>query len=315
MRVMILGGGGTLGAFSAGALGVLDDAGWSADAMIGSSAGSINLLRAYAGGPRAAVDFWMSLHWAKLLWEGVKTPTLGILDEARFHARVDEGVSFEAMFHDERCIGFLVVDLCTGEVKIRGNRTEANAEELRQVAHASYSLPPLFPPVLLQGQVLSDGGLLHNAPLDAAIELGATEIVYLCNVHVVPSSGFPPTTRRAMTRYAEIFARRASNVGFADAEIREGAYRGARFLAITPPPTHRLGPMLGRMLPRKSSMQALIDRGREMAEHALVQARWASHPETMDGEAAGERWETPRTAIARMTGAAVYRMRGTRSTA
>ncbi|AKT42685.1 patatin-like phospholipase family protein [Chondromyces crocatus] len=282
MRVMILGGGGTLGAFSAGALAVLDEAGWSADAMIGSSAGSINLLRAYAGGPAASADFWLSLHWARLLWEGVRTPRSGILDEDRFHARVDERVSYDAMLHDRRFIGFLVVDLCTGRVKIRGNRTEATAEDLRQVAHASYSLPPLFPPVLLHGQVLSDGGLLYNAPLDAAIELGASEIVYLCNVHVVPSSGFPPTMRRAMTRYAEIFARRASNVGFADAEIREGAYRGARFLAITPPPTHRLGPILGRMLPRHSSMQALIERGRAMAEHALAQAQWASHPEGID---------------------------------
>lgn len=287
MRVMILGGGGTLGAFSAGALAVLDEAGWSADAMIGSSAGSINLLRAYAGGPRAAADFWVSLHWAKLLWEGIRKPTLGMLDEDRFHARVDEGVSFEALHRDRRTIGFLVVDLRTGKVQIRGNRTERSAEDLRQVAHASYSLPPLLPPVILHDQVLSDGGLLYNAPLDAAIELGAREIVYLCNVHVVPTVGFPATTRRAMTRYAEIFARRASNVGFADAEIREGAYRGARFLAITPPETHRLGPALGRMLPRKSSMLALIERGREMAQQAFTQARWASHPENEGDEADG----------------------------
>jgi len=286
MRVMILGGGGTLGAFSAGALAVLDEAGWSADAMIGSSAGSINLLRAYAGGPRAAADFWMSMHWARLLWEGIRKPTLGILDEDRFHARVDEGVSFDALLHDRRYIGFLVVDLRTGQVKIRGNRTERSGGDLRQVAHASYSLPPLLPPVILHDQVLSDGGLLHNAPLDAAIDLGASEIVYLCNVHVVPSAGFPATTRRAMTRYAEIFARRASNVGFADAEIREGAYRGARFLAITPPPTNRLGPMLGRMLPREGSMRALIDRGREMAKDALAQARWASHPEGSENKVA-----------------------------
>lgn len=279
MRVMILGGGGTLGAFSAGALEVLDEAGWSADAMIGSSAGSINLLRAYAGGPAAAGAFWTSLHWARLLWEGALTPTLGILDENRFYARVEEGVDFEALLRDRRAVGFLVVDLRTGSVTIRGNRTVSSADDLRKIARASYSLPPLFPPVILRDEVLSDGGLLHNAPLDAAIDLGASEIVYLCNVHVVPASGFPATTRRAMTRYAEIFARRASNVGFADAQIREGMYRGAHFLAITPPPTPRLGPMLGRMLPRERSMRALVDRGRQMAREALAKAPWAAHPE------------------------------------
>lgn len=283
MRVMILGGGGTLGAFSAGALTVLDEAGWVADAMIGSSAGSINLLRCYAGGPAAAEQLWTSLHWARLLWEGILTPTLGILDEDRFHARVDADVSYEALLRDRRPIGFLVVDLRSGKVSIRGNRTETSVADLQAVAHASYSLPPLFPPVLLGDQVLSDGGLLYNAPLDAAIKLGATEIVYLCNVHVVPTEGFPSSTRRAMTRYVEIFARRASNVGFADAEIREGVYRGARFLAIAPPPTNRLGPTLGRMLPRQRSMQALVDCGRETARAALATAKWASRPEEGPG--------------------------------
>lgn len=282
MRVMILGGGGTLGAFSAGALEVLDESGYYADAMIGSSAGSINLLRAYAGGHDAAARFWTSLHWTKLLWEGVRTPTLGILDEERFHARVDEGISYEHLLRDPRPISFLVVDLRSGKVALRGNRTESSVADLRAIAHASYSLPPLFPPVLLHDQVLSDGGLLYNAPLDAAIKLGATEIVYLCNVHVVPAEGFPTSTRRATTRYMEIFARRASNVGFADAEIREGVYRGARFLTIAPPPTPFLGPMLGRMLPTQRSMRALVDCGREMARAALEQAPWASHPAPAD---------------------------------
>ena len=58
MRVLILGGGGTLGAFSAGALHALERKGFVPDAMIGSSAGGINMLRWMVGGAKDAVQFW-----------------------------------------------------------------------------------------------------------------------------------------------------------------------------------------------------------------------------------------------------------------
>ena len=45
MKVLILGGGGTLGAFSAGALRALEERGFRPDAMIGSSAGGIKVIR------------------------------------------------------------------------------------------------------------------------------------------------------------------------------------------------------------------------------------------------------------------------------
>jgi predicted acylesterase/phospholipase RssA len=81
------------------------------------------------------------------------------------------------------------------------------------VSRGAYALPPLLPPVPLGDELLADGGLLHNAPLDAAVKLGATEIVYLCNVHAIPRAGFRKTsTVRSAWRYADIFFRRASNV-------------------------------------------------------------------------------------------------------
>ena len=52
MKVLILGGGGTLGAFSAGALHALERKGFVPDAMIGSSAGGINMLRWMVGGAK-----------------------------------------------------------------------------------------------------------------------------------------------------------------------------------------------------------------------------------------------------------------------
>jgi NTE family protein len=275
MRVLILGGGGTLGAFSAGALRVLAAAGWQADAYIGSSAGSINLLRTLAGGPDAPARFWATLDWKQLVRESLvhNVRRAGLLNPERFHARVDAGVDYEALWQDRRPIGFIVVDLATGGVRLRGNRTEGSAFDVQRIAHASFAVPPLLPPVRVHDRLLADGGLLYNAPLDAAWRLGATEIVYLCNVQVLPPQQWSrDSTLQAALRYAEIFARRASNVGFADAHITEGRFRGVPFLSIAPPPGVRAGRLLASMLPTPRTMQRLIRNGEIRAREALALA-------------------------------------------
>lgn len=272
MRVLILGGGGTLGAFSAGALTALDRAGWSPHAFIASSAGGINMLRSMVGGPAAAERFWIDLDWKWLASDIVRHNPLrgGILHPERFRARVEEGVDWAALHADPRPIGFLVVDLHTGRVALRGNRTENDDAALRAVAHASYALPPLLPPIELGDALLADGGLLRNAPLEFALELGATEIVYLCNVQVTPHKDWRHASiPTALLRYADIYFRRASNIGFADAPIVEGRYHGVPFLAIAPPEKLPFGHLVRSMIPSDASMQHLIDLGRQAAHDAL----------------------------------------------
>ena len=275
MRVLILGGGGTLGAFSAGALRTLAHAGWNFDACIGSSAGSINLLRYLAGGPDAPAAFWTSLRWTELAFEGLRRDLLvnGLLDPMKFNERVDAGVDYARLLADPRPVGFIVVDLGTGKVSVRGNRTESDVQALREVAHASYAVPPLLPPVRLGTRVLADGGLLQNAPLEAALKLGATEIVYLCNVQVLPrerSQNFSDFD--AAVRYMEIFFRRASNVGFADAHITGGRYHDVPFLTIAPPTTLALDSLLRWMLPSRRAMSLVVHKGEELAREALLMA-------------------------------------------
>jgi NTE family protein len=102
------------------------------------------------------------------------------------------------------------------------------------------------------------------------VKLGATEIVYLCNVHAIPREGFKrPSALRSMWRYAEIFFRRASNVGFVDAEIVDDHFRGVRFLAIAPPAALGLGSLVRWMLPRIDAARFLVDTGYAQAKKAL----------------------------------------------
>lgn len=284
MKVLILGGGGTLGAFSAGALKALEEHGFVPDVMIGSSAGGINLLRYLVGGAEEATRFWCSVARVKTVLRGLfhgRNFREGLLDARWFRARVEKGVDFEAMMKDERNLAFLVVDLKSGKVTVRGNRTEPDAEALRAVSRGAYALPPLLPPVKLGGELLADGGLLHNAPLNAAVKLGASEIVYLCNVHALPWSGFEKTsTLRSLWRYAEIFFRRASNVGFVDAEIVDDRFRGIPFLAIAPPATLKFGSLVRWMLPRIDAARFLVETGYSCAKKALEQWDARSAPES-----------------------------------
>jgi NTE family protein len=268
VRALLLGGGGPFGAFSAGALLALEEAGWAPDLLIASSAGAITTLRASVGGAQAAVDFWASLRPARLVWSALALePFGGLLGGRRFYAQVEAGVDFAALAADPRPIAFLVVDLETGRVALRGNRTEPDQERLRLVSRAAYSLPPLLPPVDVAGRPLADGGLLRNAPLEHALALGATEIVYLCNVRLEP----PPRYRgrsvaSATLRYVDIFFRRASNVGFADADIVESRWQGAPLLTIAPP--H--GPARLPPLPTRALLRRLIELGHTRATEALA---------------------------------------------
>lgn len=278
MKVLILGGGGTLGAFSAGALKALEEHGFVPDVMIGSSAGGINLLRYLVGGAAEATAFWCSVAKVGTVLRGLLHGLNfkeGLLDARWFRARVERGVDFERMMKDPRNLAFLVVDLKTGKVTVRGNRTERDADALRAVSRGAYALPPLLPPVPLGDELLADGGLLHNAPLNAAVKLGATEIVYLCNVHAIPRAGFMKTsTVRSAWRYAEIFFRRASNVGFIDAEIVDDRFRGVPFLAIAPPANLGFGSIVRWMPPRIDAARFLVDTGYAAAKKALE--RWDS---------------------------------------
>lgn len=275
MRILILGGGGTLGAFSAGALCALEESGWKADACIASSAGGINLLRSLSGstrGPQEAKKFWSSLDWKWIVGDLFRHNPIngGVLDPQRFRARVEEGVDWNTVMNDPRELGWLVVDLKTGRVSVRGNRTEKSVEALRTVAHASYALPPLLAPMPLDDCLLADGGLLRNAPLEFALNMGATEIVYLCNVQVAPHKGWNSARiPAALGRYLDIYFRRASNIGFADAPIVEGRFHGIPFLAIAPPQRLDFRDMLGSMIPTSDRMSRLIQLGEESAREAL----------------------------------------------
>jgi NTE family protein len=83
-------------------------------------------------------------------------------------------------------------------------------------ALASASVPAIFPPRPMAGDVYVDGGVVNNVPVQAAANLGATRIVAVLAVPLVQ-----PPDRRDFTKMsgAGIFLRSVGAVSFADRQL------------------------------------------------------------------------------------------------
>lgn len=110
---------------------------------------------------------------------------------------------------------------------------------------ASASIPLLFPPVSVGGNLLWDGGLLVNTPLAPVVALGAEEIVTVLVTHApgVPSAQPLRSLGEAVERTVDSLLENAYNVDrkllFARNRIArlEGGYRAVKlYRALRPEP-------------------------------------------------------------------------------
>jgi NTE family protein len=95
---------------------------------------------------------------------------------------------------------------------------------------ASTAMPGVFPPVLLDGRLLTDGGVAADTPVLQAEELGAT-VTYVLPA-VAPSRRRPETARGAVAH----FLRALSHVYDRAAATDVTAARGQ--VHVLPAPTH-----------------------------------------------------------------------------
>lgn len=168
---LALGGGAALGAAHLGVLRALEAHGLCPEFVAGTSAGAL-VGAAYAAGVDldAIESMMLEASWADV-GQLTFSPRLGVLDSrvlAATAARMGMDRPIEAL-----PVKFAAVttDLFTRQqvVMTRGSLVEA--------LRASIAIPLLFPPVLADGRVLIDGGLVANLPIAAARELGARWVI------------------------------------------------------------------------------------------------------------------------------------------
>jgi len=192
MKALVLSGGGSRGSWQAGALKYLGEAGYGGfDFVSGTSVGSINACGVAMFLPE---DFTDAVEYISKLWTEKVTktsdiwklrcplgipalwkPSIGTNDQ--LEKLLTDVVDIQAIRNSGIELRLPAADLETGALRAY---TVDDLEEYGVApVMASASFPVAFPPVDVGGHWMTDGGLIDIAPLGAAIESGADEIMVL----------------------------------------------------------------------------------------------------------------------------------------
>lgn len=194
--VLVLQGGGALGAYQVGVVEALEEAGLRPDWVIGTSIGALNGAIIAGSAAEHRLDrlsaFWQGLACPSLLsawggwelpfepaWRRMKAMWLGVpglyglgspvggpalYDPAPLRRRLERLVDIEQLNAGAPRLTVGAVSVATGAMRYFDTR-----EERLRLDHvmASAALPPAFPPVQLDGEPFWDGGLYSNTPIEA----------------------------------------------------------------------------------------------------------------------------------------------------
>lgn len=229
--VLVLQGGGALGAYQAGVYQALHEAGIEPDWVIGTSIGAINaaLIAGNAPADRLArlEAFWERVEYAlpantmAALPGGAQASRLltmlnglpaffkpnplallgnawplgaenaGHYSTAPLRQTLSELVDFERINRHETRISVGAANVCTSQMHYFDSRDQ----EFR-VEHvmASGALPPAFPAIRVDGELYWDGGILSNTPLEAIFDDNPRRNALVFSVHVWNPDGSEPVT-------------------------------------------------------------------------------------------------------------------------
>jgi NTE family protein len=192
----VLPGGGALAAYQVGVLDALTAEGVRPDRLIGVSAGAMN----------AALFAWSSdvdgVRRIERIWSNVKRRDLlrmhpgrmalalagkraSFLDNRHGIAFLRKHLGARLIEHAPIPLTIIATDLATG----RPFMLESGDVVFAIVASSAF--PGVFPPVVLAGHTLIDGGVVADVPLDVAAELGMASVVVVTVPPLAPTSPVP----------------------------------------------------------------------------------------------------------------------------
>jgi NTE family protein len=192
----------------------LVDRGIRADRVFGASVGAINGA-SYAGNPTKEGIAKMAAIWTNL--RGTDIFPRGALDgpwaflqkraavhsNAGLRAIIEAGIDFEDLQDAVIPVEVVTTSLTDGRERWIGHGNALNA------VLASAAIPSIFPPVVIDGDVLVDGGVVNNVPISRAIQAGCTRIfVLLCGpLHYHPRQPKRPAEAALTAFFVAIHAR------------------------------------------------------------------------------------------------------------
>ena len=230
--VLVLQGGGALGAYQVGVYQALHEAGIKLDWVIGTSIGAINAGLIAGNTPERRVDalqeFWRRMRsegiWHYLpAWTGLPDVTSYLTtlfggissffrpNAAAFlgpHLRLGaERAGFYSTAPLRKTVSELVdfslinrsslrVTVGASEVRTGVMRYFDSRDQAITIDHilASSALPPAFPAVRIDGEFYWDGGILSNSPTEVIFEDNARHTSLIFSVHLWNQNGTEPET-------------------------------------------------------------------------------------------------------------------------
>jgi len=236
--VLVLQGGGALGAYQAGVYQALHEAGIEPDWVIGTSIGAINGALIAGNTAEARVDrlreFWKRVEHASpyasaaIMAYGIRAffvprlPAFGGvhapvgLDRASYYSTAPLRETLAELVSLE-CLNAKHMRLTVGAVNVRtgGMRYFDSRERALGIDHvmASGALPPAFPAVRIDGEPYWDGGVYSNTPIEAVLDDNPRRDSVIFGVNVwQPSGAEPQSIWQAMGRQKDIqYASRADS--------------------------------------------------------------------------------------------------------
>ncbi len=229
--VLVLQGGGALGAYQAGVYQALHEAGIEPDWVIGTSIGAINASLIAGNKPEDRVarlrSFWREVEYDLLpnlfasLPNGVGmsrlltmmnglpsffSPNLeshlgpnrtlgaekaGHYSTAALRKTLENLVDFDLINQRKTRIAVGAANVCTSQMHYFDSR---DAEFRVEHVLASGALPPAFPAVRVDSELYWDGGILSNTPLEAIFDDAPRRNSLVFSVHVWNPDGAEPVT-------------------------------------------------------------------------------------------------------------------------
>lgn len=214
LTAFVLAGGGSRGAVQVGMLAELTARGIRADRVYGASVGAVNGA-AYAGDPTPAGvakldEVWRGLSGNDVFPRGrMDGPWLFFQQRQSVHPNsglrriVTEGIDYERLEDAAVPLEVVATSLTDGAERWL---TEGPAVD---AVLASAAIPAIFPPVVIDGDTLIDGGVVNNVPLARALAAGATRVyVLLCGpLHFRPREPRRPAEAVLTAFFVAVHAR------------------------------------------------------------------------------------------------------------
>lgn len=180
----VLAGGGSFGAVQVGMLKALSRHGLAPDLVVGSSVGAINGVYFAMAPTRSGISslarIWSRLSRQRIFPFSPISSLLGFLGK-QDHVVEPSGLQslLESEFGEHHLEYARVPCHVVATDALTGSEVVISSGRAVPALMASAAIPGIFPPAILNGRYLVDGGVSNNTPISIALRLGATRIIVL----------------------------------------------------------------------------------------------------------------------------------------